>query len=155
PRCLREEASFVPMVPASDFGALLRHYRRAAGLTQEQLAERAEIAVHTVSALERGVHQAPHDGTIEQLAEALKLSPEERARFETAARRRLATEQAPPDDMPLPLTPASADQTESPDQPASASLQQPAPLPARPQRKRVVLGLGVLLVLVVASSGLV
>ncbi len=41
------------------FGSLLRRYRRAAGLTQEALAERALLSVFTISALERGANQAP------------------------------------------------------------------------------------------------
>lgn len=37
-----------------DFGMLLRHYRLAAELSQEVLAERARMSVNGVSALERG-----------------------------------------------------------------------------------------------------
>jgi DNA-binding XRE family transcriptional regulator len=36
------------------FGALLRHHRLAAALTQETLAERAEISAQAIGALERG-----------------------------------------------------------------------------------------------------
>ena len=35
-------------------GTLVRRHRRAAGLTQEALAERAQVSTPTVSALERG-----------------------------------------------------------------------------------------------------
>src|SRR5579859_5274157 len=70
------------------FGALLRRFRRTAGLTQEELAERAELSVEAISALERGVSRAPHKDTVELLAEALKLSAQDRAVFEAAARRR-------------------------------------------------------------------
>ena len=52
------------------FGALLRQHRKARGLTQETLAERAGISVRTLNALERG-EQSPRDGTVELLAEAL------------------------------------------------------------------------------------
>jgi DNA-binding XRE family transcriptional regulator len=38
----------------SSFGELLRDHRRAAELTQEELAERAGVSVRTVSDLERG-----------------------------------------------------------------------------------------------------
>ena len=38
------------------FGQLLRRYRKAAGLTQEALAERALLSAYTISALERGTN---------------------------------------------------------------------------------------------------
>jgi transcriptional regulator with XRE-family HTH domain len=44
--------------PAARFGALLKHYRRAAGLTQEALAEQARLSVRGIQDLERGVSQA-------------------------------------------------------------------------------------------------
>jgi transcriptional regulator with XRE-family HTH domain len=39
---------------ASPFGTLLRRQRRAAGLSQEALAERAGLSVNTVGAVEAG-----------------------------------------------------------------------------------------------------
>jgi transcriptional regulator with XRE-family HTH domain len=36
------------------FGELLRDHRRAAGLTQEELAERAGLSARSISELERG-----------------------------------------------------------------------------------------------------
>jgi transcriptional regulator with XRE-family HTH domain len=45
------------------FGMLLRRYRTAAGLTQEQLAGKAGLSVNAISVLERGVspaHRRPH-----------------------------------------------------------------------------------------------
>jgi WD40 repeat protein/transcriptional regulator with XRE-family HTH domain len=68
------------------FGALLRRYRRAAGLTQEELAERALLSPFTISALERGSTQSPRKDTLALLADALRLDPEERTALETAAR---------------------------------------------------------------------
>jgi transcriptional regulator with XRE-family HTH domain len=62
------------------FGALLRRLRRAAGLTQEALAQSAGISMHSVSALERGINQTPHKDTLARLAAALQLSAPERAR---------------------------------------------------------------------------
>jgi len=41
------------------FGALLQWYRTAAGLTQEELAERAGLSRRGVSDLERGSRRAP------------------------------------------------------------------------------------------------
>jgi peptide/nickel transport system substrate-binding protein len=134
---------------------LLRRYRRAAHLTQEDLAERAKISKDTISALERGVSRAPHKDTIELLADALQLSPEERAQLEAAARGRLAPVQDATRDIPLHLVRTDEEQTEQSTQPESAPPQKPASLPVRRQRKRVALRLAVLLVLLVGTySGL-
>ncbi len=76
------------------FGALLRRHRRAAALTQEELAERAELSVEAVSALERGVSRAPHKDTVELLASALQLSEHDRAVFAALARKREDDEDA-------------------------------------------------------------
>src|SRR3954454_10020536 len=71
---------------ASGFGPLLRRYRLAAGLTQEQLAERAGLSAHGISNLERGVRRLPFRHTVRQLADALQLSDPDRAEFEEAGR---------------------------------------------------------------------
>jgi predicted ATPase/class 3 adenylate cyclase len=73
-------------LPTPTFATLLRRARRAAGLSQEVLAERAGISVDAISALERGLSRAPHQDTLELLAEALQLSAEERAQWELATR---------------------------------------------------------------------
>jgi predicted ATPase len=74
-------------VPGSaEFGVLLRHYRLAAGLSQEALAERARVSSEGISALERGYRRTPQRETLALLVEALDLTPEERAIFEAAAR---------------------------------------------------------------------
>ena len=57
-------------VPFVTFGALLRQYRRAAGLTQEALAERAGVTAQAISALERGFRRRPHPSTVRLLAVA-------------------------------------------------------------------------------------
>jgi predicted ATPase/DNA-binding XRE family transcriptional regulator len=62
----------------SAFGARLRRYRHRVGLTQEELAERAEVSVRELAYLERGKH-TPRPGTIRRLAEALGLSEEDHA----------------------------------------------------------------------------
>jgi tetratricopeptide (TPR) repeat protein len=67
------------------FGALLRQHRRAAGLTQEALAERAGLTAQAISALERGVRRRPHPSTVRLLAAALRLQAQDRAAFEAAA----------------------------------------------------------------------
>jgi predicted ATPase/transcriptional regulator with XRE-family HTH domain len=71
----------------SEFGTLLRHYRLAAGLSQEALAERARMSTNGVGALERGYRRSPQRETLALLAEALKLDHEQRREFEAAAAR--------------------------------------------------------------------
>jgi len=71
----------------SAFGALLRRYRFAAGLSQEALAERAGVSSYGISALERGYRRTPQRETLGRLAVALALSVEERRAFEAAATR--------------------------------------------------------------------
>jgi class 3 adenylate cyclase len=73
--------------PGSAFGALLRRHRLAAGLTQEELAERAGIGLRSIGDMERGVPHAPRKDTVALLAEALALAPADRAAFAEAARR--------------------------------------------------------------------
>jgi transcriptional regulator with XRE-family HTH domain len=41
-----------------DFGSLLRRYRTSAGLTQEELAERAGLSRRGIADLERGARRA-------------------------------------------------------------------------------------------------
>ncbi|HEX4014379.1 MAG TPA: helix-turn-helix domain-containing protein [Candidatus Cybelea sp.] len=71
----------------SSFAALLRRHRAAAGLSQERLAERAQMSVEGVSALERGYRQRPQRQTVAALAAALDLSGESLEAFETSAAR--------------------------------------------------------------------
>jgi non-specific serine/threonine protein kinase len=69
----------MPGTSTTSFAALLRRYRLAAGLTQEELAERANLSVRAVSDLERGVRRIPYRETVETLAAALGLSAEQGA----------------------------------------------------------------------------
>src|SRR5215469_8488387 len=73
-------------LPAPTIGTLLKRYRRAAGLTQEALAERAGISADTISALERGGNLHPRNDTIDRLADALALAPAQHAQLQAAAR---------------------------------------------------------------------
>ena len=66
---------------------LLRHYRLAAGLSQEALAERARMSTEGISALERGYRRTPQRETLSLLAGALALNDERREEFEAAAAR--------------------------------------------------------------------
>jgi DNA-binding XRE family transcriptional regulator len=45
------------------FGALLRQYRLAAGLTQQVLADRARLTVRGIADLERGIRRFPYTDT--------------------------------------------------------------------------------------------
>lgn len=65
-------------------GALVKRYRTALGLTQEELAERAGVSARSISDLERGLARTPHPGTIRRLADALELSPAQRSVFMAA-----------------------------------------------------------------------
>jgi predicted ATPase/transcriptional regulator with XRE-family HTH domain len=67
------------------FGALLRHFRLAAGLSQERLAEMARLSSDAVSALERGTRTAPQRQTLALLIEALGLSAPDREALTLAA----------------------------------------------------------------------
>ncbi len=67
------------------FADLLRYHRTAAGLTQEELAERAHLSVDAISTLERGTRRTPRKDTVALLADALRLASEDRAAFVAAA----------------------------------------------------------------------
>jgi predicted ATPase/DNA-binding XRE family transcriptional regulator len=100
---------------APAFGDLLRQHRIAAGLTQDELAERARISVRAISDLECGVRRAPHKDTLRLLAGALNLSEDDHAllleavrvtrRAEATALPSTAHMGALPYDFPVTLTP--------------------------------------------------
>src|SRR5437016_2038065 len=77
----------MPLNSPPAFEELLRQYRAAAGLTQEELAEAARLSARAISDLERGVKHRPHGYTVERLAAALGLSAADRAAFADASRR--------------------------------------------------------------------
>jgi transcriptional regulator with XRE-family HTH domain len=56
------------------FGALLRRFRLDAGLTQQELAEQAELSAEAISLLERGARTRPHRETVALLG-PLRSSP--------------------------------------------------------------------------------
>jgi predicted ATPase/DNA-binding XRE family transcriptional regulator len=72
---------------AVDLGTLLRRYREARRLSQEELAERARpvLSVDTISKIERG-RSRPYRHTLEALCTALDLTPAERAAVAAARR---------------------------------------------------------------------
>jgi predicted ATPase/transcriptional regulator with XRE-family HTH domain/Tfp pilus assembly protein PilF len=91
--------------PLPSFGELLRQYRRAAGLSQEELADQAQLSRDTISLLERGLSRVPRRDTIALLADALQLSSEDRRSLEDAARQhRREVETQSPASLPASLT---------------------------------------------------
>ena len=58
------------------FGKLLAGRRKARGLTQEELAQKAEISTSMIGQMETGV-SAPSFNTVETLAHALEIDPSE------------------------------------------------------------------------------
>lgn len=87
-------------------GPVLKQLRAAAGLTQEELAERSGISARTVSDVERGLRTAVYTHTAQRLAAALGLQEEARRRFEAVARGRATTPPQPASgEVPIPPTP--------------------------------------------------
>ncbi len=73
-------------VPTTEtFGAALRRFRTAAGLTQERLAERSGISAAGVAALEAGRRKTPRLNTVGLLCDALGVDPQQRAALIAAA----------------------------------------------------------------------
>ena len=64
---------------SSTLGTVLRGLRESAGLSQEELAERAGLSPHAISALERGTRTRPYPHTLRSLASALRLDDDQRA----------------------------------------------------------------------------
>jgi len=65
---------------------LLKQYRAAAGLTQEELADRAGLSTRAISDLERGIKQHPYPHTVRRLVQALDLDEVQAADFQRASR---------------------------------------------------------------------
>jgi len=95
-------------------GALLRLYRRHAGLTQRDLAALSGVSEREISDLERNVRQIPRARTLAALATALHLPAAKHARLVRAATRapqRRAATRAPqrPAATRAPQRPAAAE----------------------------------------------
>jgi transcriptional regulator with XRE-family HTH domain len=73
-------------------GERLRQLREAAGLSQEETAERAGLSQRGISDLERGKRRKPFPATLRRLAEALELSATERSALLAAARHATGSE---------------------------------------------------------------
>jgi transcriptional regulator with XRE-family HTH domain len=70
---------------AAAFGARVRQLRRAAHLTQRQLAERIPMSAGNLSRIENGEQGPPSDEVIHGLATSLTIEPDEL--FAVAGRR--------------------------------------------------------------------
>lgn len=81
---MRENAHMTPNA-SSPFAMRLRQLRLAAGLTQEDLAERAGLSVRGIQDLERGARKAPRAETVRMLANGLGLDDTARATLIAAA----------------------------------------------------------------------
>jgi predicted ATPase/transcriptional regulator with XRE-family HTH domain len=79
-------------------GASLKKLRLSAGMTQEELAERAGISARSVSDVERGLRSVVHHDTALRLASALGLADHQLRKFDALARGRELS--------PLPVPPA-------------------------------------------------
>src|SRR5258708_25161835 len=118
----------MPSPADQSFGALLRRYRLARGLTQEELAERSGVSARAIGNMERGGTVRPYRPTVRSLADALDLVGQQRAELDRAARPAAGGEAAPaagtdPGEMPGRTTAGAG--TGQPD-PASVPRQLPA-----------------------------
>jgi len=93
--------------PSLSFGELLRHHRRAAGLTQEELAERAGVSPRSISELERGGAHVPRRDTVALIGRALGLDGPAREAFDALVEQRRNA-------RPARLGKLAADQSELP-----------------------------------------
>jgi tetratricopeptide (TPR) repeat protein/DNA-binding XRE family transcriptional regulator len=82
----RQGSAASPAGSAGGFGSLLRQARRAAGLTQEELAERSGISVRAIADAESGRTVRPHRRSVLLIASALQLDGPEHAAFCAAGR---------------------------------------------------------------------
>ena len=94
----------------ASLAGLLRNLREAAGLSQEELAERAGLSSHAISALERGIRTRPYPHTVRALCDALGADPEARAQLIAAVPARTRSTPTPgdaattPRSLPSPAT---------------------------------------------------
>ncbi len=107
-----------PDPPRQNVGANLRKHRRLAGLSQQDLADRADFSREYVAQIESGKRIAGKHSTILRLANALEVSPTDLTgqpyaptspadleRFQVVPRVRLALDDHEPDDGPLRVRP--------------------------------------------------
>ncbi len=85
--------------------ALVKRHRLAAGLTQEELAEEAQVSTRTISDVERGLRTRIYRDTADRLAGALGLDGTDLESFLAASRARPAGATPPGRGLPLSPTP--------------------------------------------------
>jgi len=71
------------MPPPRKLGDIVRELREAQGLSQFQLAERAQIALSYVTLIEANQQSAPSRQILQRLARALGVAPEKLVEPET------------------------------------------------------------------------
>ena len=69
-----------------EFGRLLRQLRESAALSQEELAERANLSAKAIGALERGERRRPYPNTVRALCAGLELDEADAAALVDALR---------------------------------------------------------------------
>ena len=82
-------------MPAPTDGSVLRRLRTQAGLTLADLADRAGVGVRTIGDIERGVARRPQRATLEAIASALDVGPDERGALLGIGRQRTTGPAAP------------------------------------------------------------
>jgi tetratricopeptide (TPR) repeat protein/transcriptional regulator with XRE-family HTH domain len=92
-------------------GLWLRGRRIAAGLTQEDLAERSGVSVRTIADMERGRTRRPYPSSVRALIRALGLP-------DATGTKLVARYRAPGDEPALPAAPTAAETAEVPAEPA-------------------------------------
>jgi len=92
----------------------------AAGLSQEELAERSQLSRRTITDLERGITTAPYRDTVALLADALELTERDRAELEDAVDRSRRPSTARQEPAPSHLDPLLATKVAMP--PARSAL---------------------------------
>jgi transcriptional regulator with XRE-family HTH domain len=76
----------IPVPPSSGtVGSLIRRYRQLAGLTQEELGEKASLSVRAVRNLEQDKVRRPRRSTLQRLASVLGASELDRAHLVPSA----------------------------------------------------------------------
>jgi transcriptional regulator with XRE-family HTH domain len=79
------------------YGVLLRRFRLSRQLTQEELAYAAGLSIRAVRNAECGRVRRPHKGSVSRLADALRLSDDERGQLvESTLARGLPSTEPPP-----------------------------------------------------------
>src|SRR5579864_3652997 len=74
----RRSRGTLATVEPSAFGQRVRELRRAADMTQQELAERAGMSLRGLQDLELGTRRVPHPDTARRLVDALGLSEPQR-----------------------------------------------------------------------------